>query len=68
MARAQPIPLVLQSSSLLIARVRKDRLPLNVGLVVGVDFAGDFKRPLQILLGTGVDHAPLLPTLAGLPS
>lgn len=59
MVRTQPIPLVLQLSSLLIACISKDRLPLNVGLVIGVDLAGDFKRPLQILLGTGVDHAPL---------
>lgn len=37
----------------------QDGLPLNVGLVVGVDGGVDVQRVLQVLPGAGVDHGPL---------
>lgn len=50
----------LQLSSLSTAGLLKNRLPFDLGLVIGVDIASDLKRLLQVLLSTSVNHAPLL--------
>lgn len=46
-------------SSLTAAGLTQDRLPFNVGLVVGVDGGVDVESVLQVLTGTGVQHGPL---------
>lgn len=40
----------------------QDGLPLDVGLVIGVDRGVDVECVLQVLPGAGVDHGPLMPS------
>jgi hypothetical protein len=65
--RRQGAPLsVAQSGSsrryhlcLATASLLQDCLPLDIGLVIGVDGSDDVEGVLKILAATGVDHGPL---------
>lgn len=46
-------------TSLATASLEEDGLPLNVGLVIGVDGGREVESVLQDLAGAGVDHGPL---------
>lgn len=46
-------------ASLATAGLVQNVLPLNVGLVVGVEGGGDVECALQGLAGASVDHGPL---------
>lgn len=46
-------------TSLATGSLAEDGLPLNVGLVIGVDGGREVKSVLQDLAGAGVDHGPL---------
>lgn len=64
--RRQGRTLVAQSGSsrryhlcLATAGFLQDCLPLDIGLVIGVDGSDDVEGVLENLTGTGVDHGPL---------
>lgn len=46
-------------TGLATAGLIEDSLPLDIGLVVGVDGGRDVEGILQDLAGAGVDHGPL---------
>ena len=48
-------------TGLATASLVEDGLPLDIGLVVGVDGSSHVQGVLQDLAGAGVDHGPLEP-------
>lgn len=54
-----PGPAGAVNLSLATAGLLEDSLPLDIGLVVGVDGGRDVEGVLQDLAGAGVDHGPL---------
>lgn len=54
-----PVDAISLLTSLAAAGLLENSLPLDIGLVVGVDGSRDVEGVLQDLAGAGVDHGPL---------